>query len=337
MSQSLPTHLDSAMFAQAWGVLERAQPTPRENLLFRTLNLMVWGAVGLTSLFLLLRWLGVPSGGAFLWVARAIALLYVLIVPVFLLNWRLVKKLFRAARSRRMLEPSFRQRLAGLFKARRRRHRLANLATFALSILGGLVAGASLLGMISEMLPDGNAARFRVFSVATVFGLSCVFQHFIARGRERLAVIAELQSSLLAGRNAANESQLTAEEYDEITRIERGQILSDRRRSIKSAARESLEQTYSSKEHRAVRDAKLALPPETLVKVQACLDRLTADPPLDDETLDTRAGISYIKVPDTALEMRFSVDREAREIKVLWLGTTSHHGTSSPDAASEQP
>lgn len=335
MGPSLPTHLDPAMFEQAWAVLERAQPTPREDLLFRILNFMVWGAVGLTSLFLLLRWRGVPPGGATVWIARTIALVYVLIIPVLLLNWKLVTKLLRAARSRRMLEPSFRRRLAGHFKARRRSHRLANLATLTLSMLGYVVAGAGLLGMISEMLPDGNAPRLRVFTVATVFGLSCVFQHFIARGRERLAVIAELRSSLLAGRTEANESRLTGEQYDEITRIERGQIAADRRRSIKSAAGESLEQTYSSKEHRSVRDAKLALAPETLVKVQACLDRLTARPPLDDET-HTRAGISYVKVPDTSLEMGFTVDSNAREIKVLWLSATNQNGTWSSDDASEQ-
>src|SRR4029077_14907490 len=131
-----------------------------------------------------------------------------------------------------------------------------------------------------------------------------------------------LKASLLAGRNAANETQLAAEDYDELTRIERAQISADRRRSLKAASGKSLDSQYSSKEHRSVRDAKLALVPETLVKVQACIDRLVAHPPAYDEATQIRDRVSYVRVPDTSLEIGFSVDREAREIKVLSLGPT---------------
>ena len=152
-----------------------------------------------------------------------------------------------------------------------------------------------------------------------LFGASCWFLDFMTRGRERLEVITELKSSLLGSRNAANETQLAAEDYDEITRLERAQISSDRQRSLKAASTISMDDEFSSKENRAVREAKQALAPAAVAKVQACIDRLTADPRAQNAMKETRDGITYIRVPDTPLEIGFKIDWEAREIKVLSL------------------
>jgi hypothetical protein len=162
----------------------------------------------------------------------------------------------------------------------------------------------------------------------TVFGLSCIFLHFMARGRERLQIVVELRSSLLGSRNAANETQLAAEDYDEITRIERAQISSDRKRSLRAASDVRLQNPFSSKENRAVRDAKLALAPDSMANVQACIDRLIADPRADVERTQTRDGISFVRVPETSFEIGYSVDWEACEIKILSLGSTGQDGTS---------
>jgi hypothetical protein len=186
MAQSRPTYLDAGMFEQALAVLERARPSPRENQLFGLLNLLVWGAVGLTTVYLLLRLSVFHIERPPVWIAWAIALIYIVIIPVFILNWRLVTKLRRAARLRRRLAPSFRRRLMDQFTARRRQRRLANLATLALSLLGYLVAIPALLGLISELFPAETRSILQpidAFAVATVFGLSCIFLHFMARGR----------------------------------------------------------------------------------------------------------------------------------------------------------
>jgi len=330
MAQSRPTRLDAGMFEQALAVLDRERPSPRENRFFRLLNLLVWGAFGLTTLFLVLRLSGFPQGRSSVWIAWGIALIYIVIIPVFISNWPLIKKLWRAARLRRRLAPSFRRRLMDQFSARRRQHRIVNFATFVLSLLGYVVAFPALLGLLFELFPDRNfnPPRLTLYAVATMFGLSCIPLHFMARGRERLEVIAELRSSLLGGRNQANETQLAPADYDELTRIERAQISADRRQSVKAMSDKSLETQYSWKEHRAVRDAKLALAPATLVKVQACIDHLIAHPRADDEATQTRDHISYVRVPETSLEIGFSIDREAREIKVLSLGPANREGTS---------
>ena len=297
MAQPATAQLDVGMFEQALAVLERARPSPREDSLFRLLNLAVWAAVTLTALYLALHRLSdFEHGSESAWIARAIAAIYVFIVPLFIINWRLVNKLRKAARQRRRLAPSFRRRLTDQFAARRRQHRLVNLATLLLCLAGYVVASVALLGLVLELLSDGeplNTPRVTLYGVAVVFGVSCIFLHFIARGRERLQVITELRSSLLASRSSVNDSQLAAADYDEITRIERGQISSDRRESVKAAARESLEHAYSVKEHRTFREVKLLLTPETLMRVQTCIDRLTDSPDIVSGVIQTDDGRSY--------------------------------------------
>jgi hypothetical protein len=321
MADSSTTFLDAGMFEQALAVLDRERPSPREDLLFSLLYFLVWSLVGLTALYLLMRLRGVPLGAAYLWIARAVALLYVLILPILFVNSQLVQRLRRAARLRRRLTPSLKRRLADHFKARRHQHQLTNLATLGLSLIGVVVALLGFLGLIFQLVPDDepvNPARLTFFLIAGVFGVSCISLHYIARGRERLDVIADLRASLLAGRTDENESQLSGAEYDEITRIERLQIAADRRQSVKAASGPVLERTYSSKEHRAVREAKSALPPDMLVKVQDCIDNLTADPHTVQEATERR-GVLYLRVPDTFLELGVTVDWQSREIRVLSL------------------
>ena len=314
------------MFAQALAVLERARPSAREELFFRLLNQMVWGAVGFTALYLVLRLFRVGQSEA-LPIAWAAAILYIFIIPVLILNWRLIRKLWKMARLQGKLAPSWKSRLMDRFIARRRQRRLVQFPLLILSLVGFLIALAGQLGLFFELLPDQNPTNFPrlgLWVVAILFGASCVFLQFMARGRELLEVVTELKSTLLGSRNAANETQLAAEDYDEITRLERGQIRADRRRSLKEAATISMDNEFSSKENRSVREAKHALVPATVVKVQACIDRLTADPRAQDAIKETRNDITYVRVPDTSLEIGFRIDWEAREIKVLSLDSAGN-------------
>jgi hypothetical protein len=351
MAQSRSTHLDRHLFEQALGVLERERPSRLEDRLFRFLNQLVWGALALTALYLLLLWPFGLGQDAARPVARAAALLYILVIPVFLLNWRLVNKLRRAARWRRRLAPTWQSRLMQQFSIRRGQRWLYNLPTLVLSVVLGYPATlVGLVGLFFELIRDPiDRARLTVAVAIAVFGLSCIFLHFIARGRERLAVLADLTASLLGSRSAANEGLLTNEQYDEIIKIERAQIVTDRRRSLQAATGESVlsrivrallfwrkpsrqapDVKYASKESRSVREAKKALAPAVLSRVQACIDRLTSAPRAEARNTQARDGVSYIRVPDTLLELGFTVDWEGREIRLLSLGSTGGAQAADP-------
>lgn len=315
------TRLDPVMLKQAWAVLDRAQPTPREETLFRSLGALVWAALALTVLYLGARLALVAPSLTSAWVARAIAGLYVAILPLLLLNAGLVRKLVRANRAERMHEPSLRAQVTAGFRTRWRAQRMVNVATFLLSGLGLLVGGLGLLGFVLELFPDEQwvPANLTLWSIAVAFGVSCVLIRFIARGRQRIAATNDLRRTLLANQTAGNESQLAPKEYDAVTRIERGQITADRRRSVRASLKESLEQAFSLREHRAFREAKMPLSAETLVSVQASLDQIVAHPDSGHEVADAPDGQRRLRVTGTDLDVTFVVDPGAREIRVLSL------------------
>jgi len=318
-----PAHLDSVTFEQALAVLERERPSPLQDHLFRVLSVLIWGAIGLTALYLLLQTPALAPGLASFHFARAAAVFYVLIIPVFVLNWQLVIKLRTAAKMRNRLATSWKRRLMQSFVEKRRQRRLSTLATLALSGLGYVVGSVGVVGLVMELTRNSTdgGARLTVAAVMIVFGISCIFVHFMARGRERIEVIGELRSSLLRQHTAGSETQVAGALYDQITRIERTQIAADRLRSIKAAAAIPAQELFSLKEHRGVHQARVALPPPAAASVQAYIDRLLANPGADGDIQDTADGISHVRVPDTVLEIGFTVDWTAREIKLLSLGS----------------
>jgi hypothetical protein len=320
------------MLKQAWVVLERAQPTRREETLFRALGALVWAALTLTVLYLGARLALFSPSLTSGWVARAIAVLYGAILPLLLLNARLVRKLWSAIRAERMHEPSLRAQVTAGFRTRWRAQRLVSIATFLLSGVGLLVGGLGVLGIVLELFPDGQPvpANLTLWSTAVAFGLSCLLIRFIARGRQRIAAINELRQRLLANQTAGNESQLAPKEYDAITRIERAQITADRRRSVRSSLKEPLDQAFSLREHRAFREAKVPLGPETLVSVQACLDQIVANPDSGRGVVDTPGRPRRVQVTGTDLHVTFVVDQDAREIRVLSLDSGDHEADGQP-------
>src|SRR6476661_5054209 len=106
------------MLKQAWVVLDRAQPTPREETLFRALRALVWATLTLTVLYLGARYASFLPPLTRVWVARANAVLYVAIVPLLLLNWRLLRKFRRALRAERLHAPSLRTQITAAFRTR---------------------------------------------------------------------------------------------------------------------------------------------------------------------------------------------------------------------------
>ena len=150
MVKSTTTHLDSRMFAQALAVLERARPSAREETFLRLLNQMVWGAVGFTALYLVLRRFGVGHSEA-LPIAWAAAGLYIFLIPVLVLNRRFIWKLWKMTRLQGKLAPSWKSRLMDRFTARRRQRRLVHLPILLLKLVGALIAIIGLVAAVAEV------------------------------------------------------------------------------------------------------------------------------------------------------------------------------------------
>jgi hypothetical protein len=330
----ITTQLDAQLFGQALAVLERERPSPREDLLFRLLNLLVWSAVALTGLYLALVLTRTVSQDAGRPIARAAAALYLLIVPVFLLNWKTMNKLRRAAALRRRLDASWKRVLNARVSARYGTLSFGNLTTLLLSLVGYVVSAGGVLGLLAEVTGGRSQSRLALAVTMVVFGLSCIFIRFMSRGRERFQAVADLRASLLGGRDASDGTELSADDYDEIVKIERAQIWEDRRRSLAALAKAPEPGRYRSRESRAVRESKAALPEAVAMRVQACIDGLISD--LQPESANTRAVTepSVVSVPGTPLELTFTVDHAAREVKLFELREADGRRTAAATSRS---
>jgi hypothetical protein len=311
MGASATAYLDDRQFAQALGILERERPTDEEVRRFRQLKTAAWGALALcpTWFVLVLFWPRLAYPILF----SAIACLG-LTIPLFLRNLRLVRKLWRAATVRRKLRLS--ERLESSFQARRRRNRLFNAFTAALTVAGAVIFAFGLIGLTASEDAFGLAMAV----VFLFFGATCAFIHFIKRGTERFEVVAELRQSLLASRDAeTGAAGVPVEEYDQYLAIESRQIARDRKRSLAQARRTPID-TYALRMSRHAREASALLSTGDMTSVTKRIQELVDTP--DPASARTKAdgGVSVVPVENTSLEIGFVVDHDEREVRVMSLG-----------------
>lgn len=323
-------HLTPRVFEQAQGVLERERLSARELFLFRLLRQFVWGAVALTGLYVLLRVRFGLDAGELRLVAWAVAALYIAIVPLLVLNSRVVAKLWRTARFQNSLEPVWERRLKDLVRRHRSRHPIEYVTTLLLIVLFGLPALIiGLGGLILELTGDATLEGVTIAVVGIMFGLSCLLLRFTAIGRDRLEAVDELRASLLNSRaSGSDDRQVPARVYDAIAKLQRQQLAEDRHRVIRSVTETGLRKRYSSREHRSVRDARVELSSEDALKVQSCIDVLTLGPSecRPSRVVDT---VFYLPVDGTSLEIGYTVDHNAREIRILSLGEAQSSGSDA--------
>lgn len=333
MSSPPPTTpLDPQLFAHALAVLEREQPTRAGRWLFRLLNALVLGVLALTSMYVVQVQLLETPDEKMRPVAVTAACLALLVLPAFLLNLGFVAKLRRATRLRRRLAPSWQRGIQAEFLARRRRHVFANLLSLVLSVVVGpfvaffggfglLVESARWFGLLPQVSPAGNARELALALVVTLLGASCMFLYFMAKGWERLEVVADLRAAI-------GQEGLPTLDYDALTALEREQIRADRERSIKAASSQ-IHIGYTYRESRAVRETKRWLPPDECLSVLAATQQLVDNPPVTAEG-DGAEGLLYQSVAGTPLVIGYSVDSAARQVYIASLQSAEHSAPPPP-------
>jgi hypothetical protein len=338
MADVATAYLDKQQFAQALAILEREKPSLPEK---RRVTLMKWAAWG--ALVFSPGWFLVvlfePAWAYFL-LLSALAC-FLLVVPLFVANLSVVRKLWRAAVIRRKMRLS--QRLEAAFRARRKKHWIYNKLTALMAVVGGVISVGGVYGLIftaGSIVRDGRAAllsgegpwvseesRFQleVAVVLVVFGLACMFIHFIQRGTERLAVVSELRTRLLASRDAdTGAAGVPVEEYDQIAAMERAQIARDRRRSLVSA-RKAPSRTYALRIGRELRVAAADLTAEEFNHVNETIRRLASGPSPADVGDDGVADLVVVPVPGTSLEIDVVADHRQQELRVVSVRARTGH------------
>lgn len=318
MNDPATAALDDRQFERALAIVEREQPTPLQARRFKLLQWAVRGALIFSVVWGILFYLfGASAVYPVLMLAVAC---YLAVVPLFLINLGMVRKLGRAAALRRSLRLT--ERLQPLFRQRRMRHRVYNAVTFTINLFGYPICVIG-LGLLLFELSAPDAFGLSTATIVVAFGLSCIFIHFMARGAERLRVISDLRAALLEGKASAAAAAgepvvVAAEHYDAISRLERAQIRHDRKQAVRSGMHLKSE-GYVMRVSRAVRDAEQTLDPAELVSFHATLYRLSRDPNTVSSVTDPETGHAFTTVPGAPFAIGFGVDRTRREVRVYSL------------------
>lgn len=333
-------------FELALKVLEREQeahmPSRRQEALFRWFNFAVYTLLGLAAA------IGVAAVAEFetiaLWLWGAQGIIVVTLTVLFFLNLGLIRKLWNQARLRRRLRLD--QHFEAAFRAERSESRLKNYLTFILSILGypSVIAGFFIIAsaFVLLFLDFGLFYSVLALSIGIAFatvGLSLVSFHFMLRGKQRLDLVRRLQENL-SKRYDANEQEVDdsfavdPDYYNEIARIERTQIITDRQISIEKGLEEESTTDYVIQQSREVIAAKAELDQQTNSLVDDQILQLTRNPLPVGSTRDPDSRIAHLPVREASVEITYQVNEKERRIRVLSLRAISGSGEHSCDLLS---
>ena len=336
--------LDAQGLEAALGILHREQaaylPTRREDLLYRAFNVSAFTMAGVAAIVIFLLPVMDDMAGvleerlfgamiAVLFIAGG--LLSVVTLVLFILNFGLIRKLYRHAQLRRRLKLAF--YFAPVFSAQRRQTRVKNVLTMLIIVIGVLFGLAGILGAVVSVLLWAsrgfltlNAAQALVgvgFSLAVLgggLGLACL--HFVRRGKQRLDLVMRLERTLAeqaASASDAGGAMLSQDEYHAIAGLERTQIIRDRASSIVSGRQEKAAATYMCQTSRQMQEAKTKLPPELRAKVESEITRLLADPTPVSAPADPVTGARRIPVAGTPLAIDFDVDPNRHLVRLYGI------------------
>lgn len=261
-----------------------------------------------------------------LWFSPCSIATYVL---MFLLNWKPIFATLR--REKEVWKLGYGEMLTAPWRAERAKHRVLNTLTL---LAGPFVLGCGLFFGVVEIFSDALIPEpgwphpswwvYLCSSYVSGIGVLYVFLHFFRRADERLGVIKKLKESLVvaSGGDSTPDSDIgvasvSAVVRDQIAQIERKQIWEHRAASISNFDVDS-DIAFAVQKSRAVRDAEAALDPSTCLRVQDEIVSLSqsSEKAVIGEGVD---GIRWWPVPETSLQLGYSVEPAARRIRIMEL------------------
>jgi hypothetical protein len=350
--------LDAQELESALGILQREQvacvPTERERRLYRWFNICVystaalWVFVSASSVFIISRAPGdIVNSDRFVAILGFISLvngvLTVGAVVLLLLNWGLIRKLYRHAQLRKRLKLA--NYFANAFSAERKTTVVRNVTTLLMSIAGWLLiltsfflVGGFILASIEGITANAglDVVYFVIVILIALVGVSLISFRYVQRGKQRLEVVMRLQTTLTkqATRgDEAKEVEVLPEDYNAIATFERQHIIHDRANSIASGRTQADGPSYLCQSSRQMHLAKSKLTPELLVKVEGAIAELLIAPPLAVAANDAQPERSTMPVAGTGLWIEYDVDRHRNLVRLYDLRTERETSVSAAGGA----
>ena len=343
--------LDATQFDQALTILRKEQqanmPSRWQRVSYVLLSICVYGFVAVLFLFFGIIFLPTSGPSLYVLIIPFVVLgviLFFLTLIVLPLNVPLLRKLRHQIRLVRSLGLS--QFFKAPWKAERRKRRLRNIMVLFVVLFGLSVTVFHFVGMVVFIV-------FRVFEEGfdrldflmgliiilsdIIICLAFIFFLLMRRYKRRLEVVVQLHSSLTGYKHAAEQAEgkrigIPSEEYEQIAQIERSQILLEREKNILASFKEPDASYYSVQKSRFLREALDQLDPATRLAVEGQIDKLAIEPQLAGATSDQATNTCRLRVPETRVEIIFTVDEDNLRVRIFSLQLVADDATTNSES-----
>ncbi|MCK4794722.1 MAG: acyltransferase [Desulfobacteraceae bacterium] len=343
--------LDATQLDQALNILKREQqanmPSRWQRVSYVLLSICVYGfAAALFFLIIFLFTDGLLREALLILAVVLGAISFFSMLIVLPLNVPLLRKLRYQIRLVRSLGLS--QFFKARWKAERRKRRLRNIMVLLVVLSELSVVAFQLIVIVVAFVlwafDEGWFEFLKLLLITLPYIIICLaFILFLLmrRYKRRLEVVGQLHSSLTGYKHAAEIDESTridipTEEYEQIAQIEITQILDEREKNILASLKEPKFSYYSVQKSRSLREALNQLDPTTRLAVEDQIDELMGDPEPKGVTSDPKTNIYRLRVPETRVEIAFTVDFDEHRVKILSLQLVADDATSSSESGGQE-
>ena len=179
-----------------------------------------------------------------------------------------------------------------------------------------------------EDISSFAAALLLGIVVMLIVSPSPIIFYFMRRGRKRLEIVKSLQKSLresatYSRADGIHESVISSADYDEIAKIERSQIIADRRSNIAMAREENLDAKYSIQVSSSVTRAIANLDESAKLQVDVEINKLIVDPKPAGTVRNPATGHLQVRLPNTSATISYDLDETQHRIRLYHLETNA--------------
>jgi hypothetical protein len=173
---------------------------------------------------------------------------------------------------------------------------------------------------LDERAPVAFAVFF-CFLWTLLIGYMYLWLHYLRRGEHRLRIVARLRSSL-----SKSSGQLSPGDYNKIARIRQWLISHERAESIQKFSPNKL--AFLVQKSHSVQTKQLELDPTVRLQVQAAVESLADGAGKTETASGDTAELCWLKVPETTVEIGYSIDKTVRQVRVASLRQAAECSTS---------
>jgi hypothetical protein len=347
--------LNAQQFEQALAILKREQQvntrSPRQEKIFKVLNIAIYGLGIASSIFffllmgavmdlltrdflILFIFLFVPILGI------ALIILSIGILMLFFLNLPYIRQLLR--QNRLIRQCGLKEALLAPWKEEQRKKRFRNILALGVGFLGPLLLAGYVLLMASFLFLSELSGKtdlgetfgfLGLLLLSFMVGLSIIPIYLVRRSKERLKLISRLYTSLEEQKEKVEQDKfgrthIPAEAYMKIAQIERAQISRGRVQSIMADLEEPDITPYVIQKSRAAKDAQGRLDGAISLLVQEQIDALMTEPHPPGVAEDSKTDSLKLRVAQTPVIIGYTVDNDTRRVRILSVEITSEESAS---------